>query len=66
MDPCSSRRLRMKKAEVTDLVRSRVTRDMHTVFGEAHIVLLRKTSGLRSPGRKVVEEDRVIPGVGTP
>jgi len=56
----------MKKAEVTDLVRSRVTRDMHTVFGEAHIVLLRKTSGLRSPGRKVVEEDRVIPGVGTP
>jgi DNA-binding Lrp family transcriptional regulator len=53
----------MEKAVVIDLLRRKVTRNIHTVFGEYDIVLFLRTPDYESLGQKVVEEIRVIPGV---
>ena len=53
----------MEKAVVIDLLRKKVTKNIHTVFGEYDIVLYLKTSDYYSLGQKVVEEIRIIPGV---
>ncbi len=53
----------MEKAVVIDLLRKKITKNIHTVFGEYDIVLHMRTPDYQSLGQKVVEEIRVIPGV---
>ena len=53
----------MEKAVVIDLLRKKVTKNIHTVFGEYDIVLFLKKADYYSLGQKVVEEIRIIPGV---
>lgn len=53
----------MERAVVVDLLRNKVTKNIHTVFGEYDIVIYMSTLDHQSLGQKVVEEVRVIPGV---
>ncbi len=53
----------MERAVVVDLLRNKVTRNIHTVFGEYDIVIYMSTQDHQSLGQKVVEEVRAIPGV---
>jgi DNA-binding Lrp family transcriptional regulator len=53
----------MEKAVLIDLLRNKITKNIHMVFGEYDIVLYMKTPDLQALGQKVVEEIRIIPGV---
>jgi DNA-binding Lrp family transcriptional regulator len=53
----------MERAVVVDLLRHKISKNIHTVFGEFDIVVFVRTTDYQSLGQKVIEEVRVIPGV---
>ncbi|UCC92830.1 MAG: Lrp/AsnC family transcriptional regulator [Thermoplasmata archaeon] len=53
----------MERAVVVDLLRNKITKNIHTVFGEFDIVIYMNTPDYQSLGQKVIEDIRIIPGV---
>jgi len=52
-----------ERAVVVELLRRKITKNIHTVFGEYDIVLFMSTPDYESLGQRVVEDIRIIPGV---
>ena len=52
-----------ERSVVVELLSRKITKNIHTVFGEYDIVLLMKTPDYQVLGQTVIERIRQIPGV---